>query len=83
MLLTYPFYVSISSVLKKQPYNISVTIPCGLPEWGVLQNIANKDNKKSIVIYKQHFLFFNDHLKDIWLNLLLRRLHSATNINEI
>ena len=23
------------------------------------------------------------NFKDIWLNLLLRRLHSATNINEI
>ena len=30
-----------------------------------------------------HFLFFNDHLKDIWLNLYLRRLHSATNLKEI
>ena len=38
---------------------------------------------KSIVIYKPYFLFFNDHPKDIWLNLLMRPLHSATNLNEI
>ena len=35
---------------------------------------------KSIVIYKPHFLFLNDHHKDIWLNLLLRRLPSDTNL---
>ena len=34
---------------------------------------------ESIVIYKPHFLFFYDHPKDIWFNLLLRLLHSATN----
>ena len=33
---------------------------------------------KRIVMYKPHFLFFNDHPKDIWLNLLLRRLYSDT-----
>ena len=38
---------------------------------------------ESIVIYKPHFLFFNDHPKDICLNLLQTRLHSATNLNEI
>ena len=35
---------------------------------------------ESIVIFKLHFLFFNDHPKDIWLNLLWRRLHSDTNL---
>ena len=35
------------------------------------------------VIYKLHFLFFNDHPNDTWFNLLLRRLHSPTNLNEI
>ena len=34
--------------------------------------------RKSIVISKPHFIFFNDHSKDIWLNLLLRRLYSDT-----
>ena len=38
---------------------------------------------ESRVRYKLHFLFFNDHPKDTWLNLLSRRLHSATNLNEI
>ena len=38
---------------------------------------------ESIVIYKPRFLFFNDHPNDIWFNLLLRRLNSATNLNEI
>ena len=33
-----------------------------------------------MVTYKPHFLFFNDHPKDLWLNLLLRRLDSATNL---
>ena len=33
-------------------------------------------------MYKPHFLFFNDHPKDLWLNLLLRRLHSDTNLND-
>ena len=28
---------------------------------------------ESIIICKPHFLFFNDHPKDKWLNLLLRR----------
>ena len=28
--------------------------------------------RKRIVIYKPHFLFFNEHPKDIWLNLLMR-----------
>ena len=37
---------------------------------------------KSIVIYKGRFLFFNDHQKNMWLNLLLRRLHSARNLKE-
>ena len=38
---------------------------------------------ESIVIYKPHFLFLNDHPKDIWFNLLERRPHSATNLNDI
>ena len=38
---------------------------------------------KSIVINKPKFSLFNDQPKEIWLNLLLRRLHSATNLNEI
>ena len=38
---------------------------------------------ESIVMYKPHFLFFNDHPKDLWLNLILRRLHSKTNLKEI
>ena len=43
MLLKYPSsYVDISSVLYKQPYNISVTILYSLNEWSVLQNIAKK-----------------------------------------
>ena len=41
---------------------------------------------KSIVIYKPHFLLFNDNPKDIWLNLLLRRLltyPSFVDINSV
>ena len=38
---------------------------------------------ESTVIYKTHFLFFQDHPKDVWLNLLWRQLHSSTKINEI
>ena len=38
---------------------------------------------ETIVIHKPRFLFFNDHPNDTWFNLLLRRLHSPTNLNEI
>ena len=41
---------------------------------------------KSIVIYKPHFLFFNDNPKDICLNQLLRRLltyPSFVDINSV
>ena len=37
---------------------------------------------KSIVIYKPHFLFFNDHPRNIWLNLLLRRLYTDTKFKQ-
>ena len=33
----------------------------------------NEKQWENIVMYKPHFLFFNEHPKDIWLNLLFRR----------
>ena len=52
-------------------------------ECSVLQNIKKKNQWESMVISKPHFLFFEDQSKDICLNLLLRQLHSGTNLNEI
>ena len=54
------------------------------PQWVECPSKYRKEKQwERKVIYNSHFLFFNDHPKDIWLNLLLRRLHSATNFNEI
>ena len=36
-----------------------------------------------IVINEPHFLYFNDHYKDIWLNLLLRRLLTYPSFADI
>ena len=47
MLLTYQsMFVDSSSILCEQPINSSVTKPCSLKEWNVLQNIEKKDNEK-------------------------------------
>ena len=56
-----------------------------LQPWRVGCSSKYREEKQweSTVIHKLHFLFLNDHPKDIWLNLLLRRLHSDTNLNEI
>ena len=84
LLTTYPIYTSNLPILPCWHQLRSL--------WATLQyqcdhflqphavKCASKYRKekqwKSIVIYKPYFLFFNDHSKDIWLNLLLRRLHS-------
>ena len=55
------------------------TVECSL-------KYRKEKQRKSIVIYKPHFLFLNDHPKDIWLNLLLRRLltyPSFVDINSV
>ena len=86
MLLTYPsFLVDISSVLYEQPYNISVTITYSCSEWIVFKILEKKKKttkkkktKKSTVIYKVHFLSFNDQPNDLRLNLLLGCLYRAS-----
>ena len=55
---------------------------CSLRERSVLTKPEKRKQWESIVIYEPHYLFFNDHPKDIWLNLFLRRLHSDTNLNS-
>ena len=77
LLLTYPSFVDISSVLYKQPNNIRVTILCCCSEWSFLQHVGKKKIREGTLIYKAHILFRNDQRLDICLNLRLRRLHSV------
>ena len=79
MFLTYPSsFVDISFVRYEQPRNIHAIIDYRLIERSGLQNIGKKKKLESTVICKAHFLFCDDQLNNIWLNLLFEWLHSAS-----
>ena len=79
-LITYTIYPSNAPVLLRshQLRSLWVTLQYQChhflqPQRAECPHKTRKEKQwESIVFYKPHFLFFNDHPKDIWLNLLFK-----------